>query len=169
MTKADLIAQLETARAALNALIAPLTADQLSAVRSTGVSIQDELAHHAACVSRMVTVVFSAERGRKPPELDAVLSGWEAVRRQDYAAQRGRPLERVLDDFHAAHRQLLRRVALWTEADLFDRSKYRWAGGRSIADLLIARVAEQDALCRARIMTMLDAGLPPEGQTHPTS
>jgi hypothetical protein len=68
-----------------------------------------------------------------------------------------RPLDLVLSDYHGAHRQLLRRLASWSEADLVDTRKYDWARGRSIAGLLLSQVAEQDAACRAIIASMIEA------------
>lgn len=157
MNKQALIERLEAERAALNSLIEPLTADQLLAAGQDGHSIKDALACLAVRASRMVALLFSAERGRQPPEIDLILNGWESSREQDYAAQKDRPLDLVLSDYHGAHRQLLRRLAHWSDADLSDPRKYRWARGSSIADLLVLRVAEHEAACRAMIAAMLGA------------
>lgn len=157
MNKHELIEQLDAERAALNRLIEPLTADQLLAAGQDGHSIKDVLAYLAVWSSRMVTLLFSAERGRQPPEIDLILSGGEMSRQQDYAAQKDRPLDLVLSDYHGAHRQLVRRLAHWSDGDLVDPHKYRWARGTSIADLLMSHVAERDAACRAMIAAMIGA------------
>jgi len=157
MNKHELIERLEAERAALNALIGPLTADQLLAAGQDGHSIKDALAYLAVWASRMVTLLFNAERGRQPPEIGLILNGGETSREQDYAAQKDRPLDLVLSDYHGAHRQLLRRLAAWSDADLVDPRKYRWTRGTCIADLLVSHVAERDAACRAMIAAMIGA------------
>lgn len=162
MNKHDLIERLDAERAALNRLIEPLTAEQLLAADQYGHSIKDALAYLALCASRMVTLLFNAERGRQPPDINAILRGSGAPAPQGLAGMqdlrdilKDRPLELVLSDYHGAHRQLLRRLAAWNEADLFDPRKYRWARGNSVADLLVSQVAEQDATCRAIIASMI--------------
>ncbi len=164
MNKQALIERLGAERAALNSLIEPLTADQLLAAGQDGHSIKDALAYLAVCASRMVTLLFSAERGRQPPDISAILRGFRTPGPQGLAEMedlrdmlKDRPLDLVLSDYHGAHRQLLRRLASWNDADLFDPQKYRWSRGSSIADLLVSQVAEQDAACRAIIASMIEA------------
>lgn len=157
MNKHALIERLDAERAALNRLIKPLTADQFLAAGQDGHSIKDALAYLAVWSSRMVALLFSAERGRQPPEIRLILSDAETSREQDYAAQKDRPLDLVLSDYHGTHRQLLKRLDSWNEADLFDRRKYHWMRGTCIADLLVSHVAERDAACRATIAAMIEA------------
>ncbi len=162
MNKQDVLSRLEAERAALNGLIEPLTPEQFLAAGQGGYCVKDILAVLAVRVSRVVTLLFSAERGRQPPELHAILGESGNTGAQESAeldtlsdALKNRPLHLVLSDHHGAHRQLLRRLAGWSEVDLIDRRKYRWARGHSIADLVLSQVAEQDAACRAIIAAML--------------
>ena len=156
MNKEALVERLEGERAVLNAELESVTPEQMTAAPDNEWSVKDILAHLAVWTARMVTLLFSAERGRTPPDIDAMLldcrvDDCETLNRQDYEAQKDRPLERVLSDFHGSHRQLLKRLAAWNEADLFDRSKYRWARGKSVADLLLSEIAAHDADHRAQI------------------
>lgn len=170
MNKRELIARLETERAALNRLIEPLDPARLVAADQSGRSIRDVLAGLALRGSRMVTLLFSAERGRQPPEIELILreSGAPGSRHPAPAddlpgALKDRPLDLVLSDYHGAHRQLLRRLAAWDEAALFDSRKYRWTRGCSIADLLLSQVADQDAAGRAIITSLLQRPQQPAG------
>jgi hypothetical protein len=145
MTKQELITNLETARQRLEKAIEPLTPEQMMTERALGDwSVKDALAHLAVWTARCVTVVFSAEQGIKPREIDAMLDQYEALNAADYMTQKERPLELILADLRGAHKQLLRRLNAWDEADLFSTSYCPWLRGKSLADFLTGEVPGHD-------------------------
>ena len=145
MTKQELIAKLEAARAQLEAAIEPLTSEQMIAERAIGDwSVKDVLAHLAMWTARCVTLVFSAEQGKKPREIDAMLESYEALNSADYMALKERTLEQILVDLRGAHKQLLRRLGDWDEGDLFSTALYSWLRGKSVGDFLAGEVAAHD-------------------------
>ena len=162
MNKQALMERLVIERDTLNAVLESLTPEQMTAAPADGWSVKDNLAHLAVWTARMITLLFSAERGQKPPDIDGMLetdrAEVDAQNAQDYAAQKDRPLDRVLSDFHGAHRQLLKRLATWNEADLFDTRKFSWARGHSVADLVLSEVADHDADHRAQIGRVMGNG-----------
>jgi hypothetical protein len=145
MTKKELIAKLEAAREQLEAAIEPLTPEQMITERAIGEwSVKDVLAHLAVNTARCVTLVFSAEQGKKPREIDAVLDSSDALNAADYIVLKDRALEQILADLRGAHKQLLRRLGDWDEGHLFSRDLFVWLRGQSVGDFLADEVAAHD-------------------------
>jgi hypothetical protein len=141
MTKQELISAIEAEHAMLEAMIDELSTDQMTEPNAVGDwSVKDTLAHLAMWTSRNVTVVYQAEQGQKPAEIDAMLDDYDALNAADYALQKERPLERILADLRGTHRQLLRRLGAWNEVDLFDAARYSWLRGQSLGDFLLDAV-----------------------------
>ena len=91
-----------------------------------------------------MTLVYSAEHGKKPREIDAMLDSNDALNTEDYQALKERPLEQVLADMRGAHKQLLRRLGGWDELDLFSKSRYPWLRATSVGDFLLDYVAAHE-------------------------
>jgi hypothetical protein len=128
----------------LEALIGALSTDQMNEPNAVGEwSVKDILAHLAMWTSRNVTVVYQAEQGQKPAEIDAMLDDYEALNAADYEVQKERPLDRILADLRGTHKQLLRRLGAWNEADLSDKARYSWLRGQSMGDFLVDGVGHE--------------------------
>jgi uncharacterized protein (TIGR03083 family) len=146
MTKQELISTIEAEHARLEALISALSDEQMTAPGIVGDwSIKDTLAHLAVWTSRNITVVYQAEQGQQPAEIDAMFDDFDALNAADYEAQKDRPLERILADLRGTHRQLVRRLNAWHEADLFDKALYSWLRGQSVGEFLADGVAHEAA------------------------
>lgn len=162
-TKAALLADIETTHAALEATLARVPSSQMTTPGVTGEwSVKDILAHIAVWRSRAITQMFKAEQGQ-PPKLEippalAKAANWlELLNAQEYAAQKDRPLERVMADFSGSHRQLVKRLSGWgDEAALFDRKRHPALNGRSLAEMAWSESAEHEAEHRAEIEAWLD-------------
>ncbi|HQV68626.1 MAG TPA: ClbS/DfsB family four-helix bundle protein [Thermoflexales bacterium] len=163
-TKAALLADIETTHAALEATLARVPSSQMSAPGVTGEwSVKDILAHIAMWRSRAITQMFKAEQGQPPKmEIPATLAkaaNWlDLFNAQEYAAQKDRPLDRVMADFGGSHRQLVKRLRAWgDEAALFDPKRYPALNGRSLAETIWSDSAEHEAEHRAEIEAWLSA------------
>jgi len=157
----ELMTNIESERSQLMATLNRLTGEQMLHPGVVGAwSVKDILAHIAMWYARAVTLLFQAERGR-PLELPrSNASDWADVNTQEYRSQKDRPLSRVLDDFDAAHRQLLRRLEAWRdEAALFDARRYPLLRGRSLAEVVWDYTGAHSAEHRAQIEAWL-AGRP---------
>ena len=158
MNKQGLIAYLEEERAKLDVVLAQVKPEQMMQAGVCGEwSVKDVVAHLAVWTSREVTILFQAERGQKisygVPDDGA--NDWVTVNRKDYEQQKDRPLERVLEDFHGAHKQLIRRLNAWKdEVALFQAGKFEGTKS-SLADKMIGGVGEHDAEHRGQIETWL--------------
>ena len=158
LTRNDLIARVRDERRALLATLDRVPADDWLTPGVVGEwSVRDVVAHLAMWCARAVTWLFQAERGAPLQIPRASQPDWADVNAQDLATQRGRPLERILADFHGAHEQLLKRLQSWPdEAALFDARRFSALRGESLADYVLACSADHDAEHRAQIEQWLE-------------
>ncbi len=150
--KRELIQQIETERAQLEAAIADLTPEQLCAPNTCGEwSIKDVLAHLTSWMARAVTLLFDAQQGKRESGKPLNAAKIDELNRADYAIQKDRPLERVLADFRGVHVQLQKRLSVVTRDELlFDRAQFN-AHGETLAQFIWECSAEHDAEHRAVI------------------
>jgi uncharacterized protein (TIGR03083 family) len=149
MNKQELILKIEDERAQLEAVIGRLSPEQMLAPNAVGEwSVKDVLAHLTACTARSVTLIYQAEQGQA---YEDVFGDVEAQNAEDYEAQKDRPLDRVLADFRGSHRQLLKRLSAWKDADLFDKQRFSWLRGASLGEFILSETAEHEAEHRAQI------------------
>lgn len=162
-TKAGLLAEIEDTHAALEATLARIPSERMTAPEVAGDwSVKDVLAHIAVWRSRAITRLFKAEQGQ-PPKLDVPpsikqLPNWvDVLNAQDYETQKDRPLERVQADFSGSHLQLVKRLRAWRdEPALFDPKRYPALNGSALADMIWADSAEHEAEHRAQLEAWLE-------------
>lgn len=126
MTKEELLKLLESNRAELNAIMEGVPSEELIKPGAYGQwSVKDVLVHISRWESEIIKVLFQAAQGAKPqsevfnPEFLKVNEVW-------YQEAKDRPLERVLDDFHAVRAQLVRRLKDYPEKPLTTPGHYPW-------------------------------------------
>jgi hypothetical protein len=159
MSKQELLSRIETERALLETVVGALRPEQMTQSATLGEwSVKDTLAHITMLTARCVTLLYQVEQGQTPDDMEFVdlsfsPSKWDvdAANAVDYAAQKDRPLELVQGDFRGAHRQLLKRLSGWSEADLTDNRRFGWLRGASMADFLLSETAEHEAEHRQQI------------------
>jgi hypothetical protein len=158
VNKQELIAYLGDERSKLEAVLLRVKPEQMTQPGVCGHwTVKDVVAHLAVWTSREVTVLFQAERGQKISYgvLDDGANDWANVNQKDYEQQKDRPLERILEDFRGAHKQLLKRLAAWQdETALFQTNKFAGTK-RSLAEKMIGGVGEHDAEHREQIEAWL--------------
>ncbi len=150
-----LLAGVKRERVALNAVLSQIPPERMSEANAVGIwSIKDVMAHLAVWLSRDITLLFFAERDGKPAPAHVSLKtrDWDKVNAKDYAEQKDRPLERIEQDFHGTHTQLLKRLETWRARDhrmLFDAAYYPTMLGASLASEVWGSSAEHD--CEHRL------------------
>jgi uncharacterized protein (TIGR03083 family) len=150
MTKRELIKAIRKGRAEFEVALAGLTPEQMTARGAEGGwSVKDTLGHVAVWESRLVTILYSIERGVAPKVIRA--AEVDKFNAESLAEQRDRPLERVLADFHAVHAQLLKRLEAVPERDLFDPSRFGWMEGEPLARMVAGDTFEHYAEHRPAI------------------
>ncbi len=161
-TLPELIEDIRRERAALNAVLARVPDARMYEPGVIGDwSVKDVVAHLGVWLARAITMLFQAERSGRPvpPHVLLKTGDWDKVNAADHAAQKDRPLERVLADFHETHAQVLKRLQGWRDAAaLFDAQRYPSLEGRSLAYYVWSDSAEHDAEHRAQIDAWLSRG-----------
>ncbi len=157
MDKRELIASIVAEREQLNAVLAMVPAERMTELGVAGDwSAKDVLAHLAVWSSRAVTLMFQAEHGGKLQLPQSNSPDWQDVNAQDYEAQKDRPLDRVLADYHGAHSQLVKRLQAWPdEGALFQKGRFPALKNRSLADHIWGDSGEHDAEHRAQLEAWL--------------
>jgi len=153
MTKRELLEAIQKERAAFEAALAGLTAEQMTAPGVMGEwSVKDILGHVAMWESRLVTILYSIERGVAPKMLHGQAEV-DKVNAESFTEQRERLLDRVLADFHAVHIQLIKRLDLIKERDLTAAKRFEWMEGEPLEKLVAGDTFEHYAEHRPAIET----------------
>lgn len=146
MDKQEMIATINRERENLEHVIGALTPGQVTEPDQIGTwSVKDVVAHLAIWTSRCVTVLFNAEQGQDPEDIDAMFDRYDALNAEDYQAQKERPFDRVLADYRGAQRQLLRRLDAWKEDVLFDKARFHWLRGKCMGEFVMLLVTDHEA------------------------
>jgi hypothetical protein len=136
MNKNELLKALDNEREQFLDLIDDLSEDEMLAPGVTGEwSIKDILSHLTRWEAELVKLLWQASRGQEPSgETLRGLTGEgdDQINARWQAELSGRPLEDVLEDFHAVRTQTIRRVEAFKDADLTDPQRYRWLDGRPL-------------------------------------
>ena len=126
--KTQLLEWITTTRAELDAIIAPLSEEQMTAPGAEGeLSIKDLLAHVSWWERRTLRALAYAARGEAPPKLAAEgegESGVNQVNAETFAANRARTLDDVRAEYAQSGRDLLAALKGYSEADLFDEEGF---------------------------------------------
>jgi uncharacterized protein (TIGR03083 family) len=150
MTKRELLDAIQKERAAFEAALAGLTPEQMTTPGVMGEwSVKDILGHIAMWEARLVTLLYSIERGVAPKMLRS--SDVDKVNAESHAEQRERPLDRVRADFHAVHAQSLKRLDTLKERDLSDPKHFKWLEGEPLEKLVASDTFEHYAEHRLAI------------------
>lgn len=155
MNKQELATHLDAVQAALEAAVSALPAASLAATSTAGAwSAKDILAHLAMWTARCITILFTAEEGQEPDDVERMLTDADGLKTADYDALKDRPLELVLGDWRGAHKQLLRRLNNWDESDLFDARAYSWLHGRSLGAFVDSEIGDRGQACAKQLLAI---------------
>lgn len=133
MTKDELIQQIESSWADLQAALDGLTEEQMHQPGVVGEwSVKDILAHITAWQTRLITALFKAEKGFAP---DTTESGAtvDQLNEKFYREMQDRSFDLVWDDLDASYHQVLTRLSGWSDKDLFDPRRFKWMKGEPFA------------------------------------
>jgi len=145
MTKTELVEQIKAERERLENTLANFNPEQMTQPGVMGEwSIKDILGHIATWESRLVTILYSIERG-VAPKMFHTPAEVDKLNAQSFAEQRDRPLDRVLSDFQAVHAQLLKRLDTLKERDLADPNRFKWMEGEPLEKMVASDTFEHYA------------------------
>ena len=147
INKTALLVRMRDSYAAFEALLAPLSADQLCAPGVHGEwSIKDILAHLTIWQERVSTRLEAIARGEESP-LDPIATDEQmhAFNNATVAASRARSLSEVQADFRAAVQRLSANVEATGEDALFEPGRFVWLDGRTMATSIAGNTFEHYA------------------------
>jgi len=138
MPKADVIAELRAARAALEQSIEGLTDDQMLQIGAAGFwSVKDVLAHLVSWEAELVTVLSQLEQyQRRAPRMVEIedIDDWNE---EQYRINVSRPLAVIRDDFHGVHKHLIRAIEDLDDRTLDDNRRWSWMEGEPLSYLIL--------------------------------
>lgn len=142
--KAQLLEQMKSGYAAFEALLAPLSAEQLCTPGVNGEwAIKDILVHLTAWQTRVSLRLEAAARHEEaqiePIDTDEKMNAFNDA---TFAANHARSLAEVQAEFHAAVRRLEANVAAADENDLFEAGRFPWLRGGKLWESIAGNTYE---------------------------
>lgn len=137
MIREEILDQLDNSREQMLILLEPLPDEALV---ETGVmdewSIADILAHLTAWESEMVTALMRIDQGKKPRRLLDAYDDIDGYNARRFAENEGRDLDRIFADWHDVRLQIEDWLEAFSDKQLNDPKRFRWAKGRPLVDFI---------------------------------
>jgi hypothetical protein len=167
LRKRDLLAEIRVERAALDAVLAHLTARQMtrSGVTRGGWSVKDVLAHLVEWQKMNLDWYGAGRRGEKPaiPAPGFTLRELPRLNEMIYRRHHRRSLQAVMRDYQAYHKRVVALIHALPDEDLVTLGRFTWTGPSwTLSDYLRASTAAHYLWARTRIRRWWRA------QRHPT-
>jgi uncharacterized damage-inducible protein DinB len=142
MPKADLIADLQAARARLLDALDGLTEDQMMRPGAVGIwSIKDTLGHLVAWEAEVVTVLSRLDLYRRRTPKIMEIEDIDEWHEKQYHVNARRSLRAVLDDFHGVHTHLIQAIEALDNRTLDDNRRFPWMEGEPLSYLVMENAA----------------------------
>jgi len=155
MTKKELLIRIEASHEQFLDSIDGLsdTALTMSGVNAEW-SVKDVLAHLSRWEAELVKLLWQVQQGNRPTTLHFDNStNVDQINDQWFKEAQGRPLVKVLEDFHAVHNQTLLRLEGFSENDLSDRKRFPGLMDRPLLDFISGDTYEHEEEHIQQILT----------------
>ena len=131
MKKKQLVQKIEASWYSFEQSYAGLSSEQMLMPGVTGGwSIKDILAHMTQWEGQTVTLLFQANQSdRKPTTTHFGKETVDEINQRWYEASRERALDLIWQDWIGVRKQMIRRVADFSDKDLNDAQRYPWLNG----------------------------------------
>ena len=146
MNKEEILDQLDSTREQMLIQLEPLSDEALVKPGVLGEwSVADILAHLTAWESELVTAMLQIDKGKKPGRWLAANADVEAYNAGRYAENQGRDLDRIFADWHNVRLKLEEWLDSFSEKELSDPKRYRWAKNVSLGKIIMETSFEHEA------------------------
>ena len=153
-SKNDLLAAIEKERGALETYLETLTPEQLTEPGIVGEwSAKDVLAHLIEWEQMVLGWHAAGLRGEVPP-LPAPGFKWNQtpqLNQQIYEKHRDRPLDEVLEQFQASHREILCVIQGLSNEELFTAGRYAWTKKNTLGTYMVSATSSHYLWARKEI------------------
>jgi hypothetical protein len=128
MKKQEILNNLETSREKFLDAVDPLNSSDFMISGVVGEwSIKDILAHLSRWEAELIKMLWQIRHGMRPTSIHFEKNfAVDQINIQWFTEAKHRPLDRVMEDFHAVRIQTVLNVEQFTERDLTDPLRYRW-------------------------------------------
>ncbi|MFQ5418865.1 MAG: ClbS/DfsB family four-helix bundle protein [Anaerolineae bacterium] len=99
-------------------------------------AVADVMALLTAWEAELITGLMRLEQGKKPGKLLAALADRPEYEAQVMAANNGRPLDQIFDDFQQVRMQLEMWLEAFSDADLGKPKRFKWFRGKSLMQIV---------------------------------
>jgi len=145
MTKTRIMELIQHERDALERTLAGLSQTHMTQPGvEPGRSVRDILAHLTNWEGRMVGWIGESLRGEVPqrPAPGMTWDDLDELNQQVYLANKDKPLDEVLADFHRSYQAAWQAVEALTEDDLIDPQRFAWRKGDPMWHMVAANTWE---------------------------
>ncbi len=153
-TKAQLQAEIEQERQALEELLATLSPEQMNQPAVVGEwSVKDVLAHLSEWETMWLRWFADGLAG-KTPARPAEGYSWRQLPQLNQKiceTYRGRELGDILKQFRASHRKICKTIEGISEQDLFTPGRYAWTGKHALAASIVPNTSQHYRWARQEI------------------
>lgn len=133
MNKAELIEALNREREKILDLLEAVPEEDYEKPGVAGEwSLKDLIAHLSLWEGEVVRLLWQLKSGQKPSTAQFRPQPVDEINKLWYQQMKDRPLERILDDFHAVRTQTIRRIEDFSDRDLTDPQRYPWSKGKAL-------------------------------------
>jgi hypothetical protein len=122
-----------------------------------GWTLKDLLAHLTRWEAELIKLLWQLKQGQKPTTVHFSSASTDEINAHWIESDRGRPLERILQDYHGARNQTIRRVELFTDRELEDPQHYPWLKGQALWEWIAADSFEHEKEHADQVAAILQA------------
>lgn len=157
--KATLLDKIYGEYAAFEALLAPLTQEQMTTPGVTELwSIKDVLAHLNAWQRRLLDLLQAAAQGKEPavPTRELTDADVERLNAQFYEVAKLHSLDEIHAAFRSAHQQVAEAIQALSDDDLTTEERFPWMRGTPLLAVIRGNTDEHYQEHRVAIQSWLD-------------
>jgi hypothetical protein len=146
MNKEEILDQLDNSREQMLLGLEPLSDEALLQPGVLGDwTVADILVHMTAWESELVTALLQINKGNNPGRWLAAIADVEGYNAGRYAENKGRELDRIFADWHNVRLKLEEWLDSFSEDELSNGKRYRWAKNHSLGQIIIESSCEHEA------------------------
>ena len=127
MTKDEVLETLKDSHTRFLEAVEGLSLEELETPGVIGEwSVKDVIAHVSNWEAELIKLLWQANQGQKPTTVHFSNRSFDEINQKWRESYEDREVERVLADFEAVYKQLIRRVNSFSDKDLTNPKRFSW-------------------------------------------
>lgn len=166
-TLEKLLDQLDESREALLVAIEPLPDEALLQKGAAGDwSVVDVLINQTAWEAELVTAFMNIAKKNRPDHLLSALSDPPKYDQKRYAETQERDLDQVFEDLQQVRIQIEDWLLEFSEKDLNDPQRYKWANNQSLSAIIAAVTIQREGAFLPQLQLFAQNWSPDDGESN---